>query len=273
MDIGYVQGRLLPMPANGYQAFPTADWEKEFELAQARNLSHVEWVVDKDTVSSNPIISKPDKVEELTSGTGVSVASLCLDFVMSHEDFSGFELFDYCLRYVDSAAKLAVPFVLLPFVDSSSLVYNRFPASDAKSLISLISEAMQGHGGKVLIESDLSPAQFGEYLDQFGKNVLINYDIGNSAAMGYPWREELGTYGSRVGCLHIKDRGYQGGPVFLGSGDAEWSEILGWWSSYRPKDSITTMQTFRDLQGVRVFDEQLAMVRSQLRFLNEGSNL
>jgi hexulose-6-phosphate isomerase len=51
--------------------------------------------------------------------------------------------------------------------------------------------------------------------------VKVNYDIGNSASLGYEPRAEFAAYGDRVGSVHVKDRIKGGGTVPLGSGDAD----------------------------------------------------
>jgi len=52
--------------------------------------------------------------------------------------------------------------------------------------------------------------------DRFG----INYDIGNSAALGFDPRDEFAAYGSRIVNVHVKDRVRGGTTVALGSGNA-----------------------------------------------------
>ena len=43
----------------------------------------------------------------------------------------------------------------------------------------------------------------------------INYDTGNSASMGYDFKEELQTYAQYITNIHIKDRVFKGGSVIL----------------------------------------------------------
>ena len=63
---------------------------------------------------------------------------------------------------------------------------------------------------------------FIELLERFNSNrVTVNYDIGNSAALGYDLVEELDYYGKRITDIHLKDRVLGGGPVELGKGDAD----------------------------------------------------
>ena len=76
------------------------------------------------------------------------------------------------------------------------------------------------------LETDLEPKSFYDFLDKFkNKRVTVNYDSGNSASLGYPFEEELNLYGDKITNVHIKDRIYNGGPVFLGEGDAELKNV------------------------------------------------
>jgi len=59
-------------------------------------------------------------------------------------------------------------------------------------------------------------------IDCFG----INYDIGNSASMGYDPTEEFLAYGSRVFNVHVKDRSLGGATVPLGLGVAQFDLVF-----------------------------------------------
>ena len=54
----------------------------------------------------------------------------------------------------------------------------------------------------------------------------INYDIGNSASLGYNPCEELAAYGARIINVHVKDRLLGGRTVALGHGNADFEEVF-----------------------------------------------
>ena len=54
----------------------------------------------------------------------------------------------------------------------------------------------------------------------------MNYDIGNSASLGYIPAEELSAYGERISDVHVKDRAFGGGSVILGKGSANIPEFF-----------------------------------------------
>ena len=51
--------------------------------------------------------------------------------------------------------------------------------------------------------------------------VRMNYDIGNSASLGYDPAEELSGLGAWLGSVHVKDRVLGGSTVPLGTGSAD----------------------------------------------------
>lgn len=265
MNIGYVQGRLLRMPTRGYQAFPEENWVEEFPLARTRALSHVEWVVDSHTVATNPILTCPSRVKRITFENDIDVSVICFDFLMTMADSSVDKMASVVRHYRDSAELLGVSYVLLPFVDGSSLVKSRVSTSKFVEITERISSLFSQVGTRVLLETDLDPKTFERIMSEFDRErVFINYDLGNSAALGYDWVEEMDRYSQSIRSFHIKDRTLDGGPAPLGDGNAQWEDALIWWAENKHPQALTTMQTFRDVQGTKVFDHQLLQVRNLL---------
>ena len=88
------------------------------------------------------------------------------------------------------------------------------------------------------------------------KHVTVNYDIGNSASLGYDPIEELDAYGTRITDIHIKDRELNGGPVVLGEGHADFKKFFKKLSEFNYKNPFI-MQAYRDDEGVNVFKNNL----------------
>ena len=262
--LGYVQGRLLEMPKRGYQAFPLENWHEEFALAKQRSLSHVEWVVDTYTLHNNPLVTSSEEVLALTQQNDIAISVICLDFLMFTKEITITQALASSMRYLSAGAKVGANYVLLPLVDGSSTLKKNMDMSVAFDLTRQIADEANSLGLQVLLELDLPPQGVTRFLEALGAEALINYDIGNSASLGYQWEEEVSEYGSRIGSLHIKDRYLGGGPAMLGEGNSDWIGVLGWWLGNNVTSGPTTMQTFRDENGVEVFDKQLQMVREQI---------
>jgi hexulose-6-phosphate isomerase len=79
----------------------------------------------------------------------------------------------------------------------------------------------------VCFESDYKPKKLKKFIEEFPKNMFgINYDIGNSASLGFLPLEEILSYGNRILNVHVKDRKYKGATVPLGEGDADFEAIF-----------------------------------------------
>ena len=89
------------------------------------------------------------------------------------------------IRLLNNAVELGVTDVVIPCVDQSTL--GGKPAVDrfVKTLLPIVVIA-EKHGINLSLETDLAPQLFVELLERFNSNrVTVNYDIGNSAALGY----------------------------------------------------------------------------------------
>jgi L-ribulose-5-phosphate 3-epimerase len=106
----------------------------------------------------------------------------------------------------------------------------------------------------------LAPQPFIELLDKLNsKNITVNYDIGNSAALGFNSDEELEAYGDRITDIHIKDRLLGGGPVTLGEGSANFELFFNKLKEF-DFQGIFIMQAYRDDEGIDVFKKQFKWI-------------
>jgi sugar phosphate isomerase/epimerase len=83
----------------------------------------------------------------------------------------------------------------------------------------------------------------------------VNYDIGNSASLGFDPIEELNAYGDRITDIHIKDRLLNGGPVTLGDGNADFEMFFNKLKEFNYKGPLI-MQAYRDEEGLEIFKKQ-----------------
>jgi hexulose-6-phosphate isomerase len=79
----------------------------------------------------------------------------------------------------------------------------------------------------VLFESDYTPQELSRFIARLDSSLFgINYDIGNSAALGFNPQEEFAAYGARIVNVHIKDRMLGGTTVPLGTGSANFDAVF-----------------------------------------------
>ncbi len=227
-DIAIMQGRLLPPIDGRIQAFPAMLWRNEFANAKKANISCIEWIFEKPNQHLNPLSSNVGikSLHNLTNKSGVGIRSICADYYMEELliDSDGnvrSEAVNHLNWLIDQAAKLSVIYIVLPFVDLSSLN----TVAHKHSLVSL----MQSLGPRAAVrnielhlETDLHPTIFSSILKSINhRSIKANFDIGNSAALGYDPTEELKLLTPFLGSVHVKDRILGGNSVPLGVGNAD----------------------------------------------------
>ena len=80
---------------------------------------------------------------------------------------------------------------------------------------------------KILFESDYSPIKLAKFIDRLNPLIFgINYDIGNSASLGFKCEDEFNFYSARIINVHVKDRLLGGTTVPLGKGCANFEKVF-----------------------------------------------
>jgi L-ribulose-5-phosphate 3-epimerase len=269
--VGVMQGRLLPKYHDRYQAFPVGNWQDEFKVAKNCGLDLIEFILDFNDAEENPLL-KSGGINEITSviaATGVSVKTICADYFMeaplhSIDNILAEASFKVLERLIKAAKALKITDIVIPCVDQSSLKnkedFDRF-ISQIRKIIPIIKKT----NINLALETDLAPKPFIELLNKLNsKNITVNYDIGNSAALGFDSHEELTVYGDRITDIHIKDRLLGGGPVTLGEGNADFANFFNKLKEFDYKGPFI-MQAYRDDEGVEVFKKQLNWI---MKYLN-----
>ena len=229
-NIGIMQGRLLPRYKNRYQAHPVNYWQSEFYIAKELGFSQIEFILDFNEYKKNPLMSKLGikEIQNIIKESGIKVKSICADYFMEAPLHSKHKKQSEKIlkKLILNAKKLNVIDIVIPCVDQSTLKTD----SNMKSFVSSIKKVLplaETYNININFETDLSPKRFKKLLDSFdSQNIKVNYDIGNSASLGYNPEEEFKAYGDYISDLHIKDRVLNGGSVKLGCGNADFSTVL-----------------------------------------------
>lgn len=270
-----MQGRLLPKYKGRYQAHPFGYWQDEFLKAAELGLDCIEFILDFNDAELNPLLRDdgPDEILLLSEKTGVKVVTVCADYFMEaplHHPDEGIAAQSQSIlrRLLSNGNKLGLTDIVIPCVDQSSLADD---AAKERFIACLrpMEEAAVMSGISLSLETDLAPQRFAELLAEFGSNhVTVNYDTGNSAALGYDPVEELACYGKKITDIHIKDRKRGSGSQVLGTGDAQFCRFF---KELRPLNYTGPfiMQAYRDDEGLDVFEQQLTWLRQ--RYLREDA--
>ena len=269
--LGIMQGRLLPKYKGRYQAHPVGNWPLEFELASSRGLDCIEFILDFDCVEENPLSfdSGIKEISSISKNSGVAVRSICADYFMisplhSNIDQVCEENIQRLVRLLGRAETLGVSDIVIPCVDGSGLRGNPNGTARFVEAIKEVCRLDERRAVNIALETDLSPGSFAALLTELDRpNVTVNYDIGNSAALGYDVEEEFFAYGEKITDVHIKDRKLGGASVFLGRGNADLADVFRRLEAMS-YSGLLIMQAFRDDQGLTVFDEQFELVKRKL---------
>jgi len=268
--LGVMQGRLVPKYQGRYQAFPIGYWKDEFIVAQKFGLDLIEFILDFNDAEENPLLKSGgvDEILAASQATSVSVKTICADYFMEAPLHSSNcklaeESFKILERLLEAAKVLKITDIVIPCVDQSSLKTEESVNRFIKQIIKII-PTIEAENINLSLETDFAPKLFIELLDKLNsKNITVNYDIGNSAALGFDSDEELATYGDRITDIHIKDRVFGGEPVILGEGNADFVKFFNKLKEFDYQGPFI-MQAYRDDEGVKVFKKQLDWIKKYL---------
>ena len=228
--VGVMQGRLSPIINNRIQQFPWHSWPNEFVLASKIDIKLIEWTIDTFEFRKNPLISSNQwhEINLIMEKTNISIPSVTCDYFMENPPWKtdlklvkeGISSILHGMRNIRSTI------LVIPLVDNSSLPDSISVKMIENLFTDLIPEIIQNKL-QIAFECDLNPEKLSEFISKFDRNYFgINYDIGNSASLGFNPTEEFRAYGSRIINVHVKDRKLNGTSVPLGEGDADFLGIF-----------------------------------------------
>jgi hexulose-6-phosphate isomerase len=253
INIGIMQGRLSPMVNNQIQSFPYEYWKNEFKIASKNNIHSIEWIIDE---YKNPITDDTQipEIKKLSSKYNVKINALCCDFFMNNLLFriSKDEQRKNTLvlkKLIKNAHTLNIKILEIPLVDSSSMKNEK----EENELITNLKEIVQDAknlGVLIGLETDYNPQKILKLLKKIDDdNIVLNYDTGNSASLGFDPIEELATIGKHIKNIHIKDRKLHGSTMPFGEGDVNFDLFFSTLKDIGYKGDLI-------LQGARIKNEK-----------------
>jgi hexulose-6-phosphate isomerase len=230
--IGIMQGRLSEPIDEKIQAYPAKTWKEEFKIASELGLNSIEWIVEEPLIT-NALMSKVGikEVISVIQRNQVRVDFICADIFMERPlyDFSKEGLLEKTKllnEVVLSAKEVGASCVEIPFVDNSRLNSEE----KIKNAIEILNKSLDYADDLDMVlalETDLDPENQVQLIEKINHDALrLNYDIGNSASLGYDPIAELDAYGKLIANVHIKDRVLGGSTVPLGEGSADIPKVL-----------------------------------------------
>ncbi len=274
--IGFMQGRLTDKVDGKIQAFPWNQWREEFSLASQAGFNLMEWTLDQDRLYENPLMTKAgqNEIKNLCHQYHMSIPSLTGDCFMQapfwkssgpekkklQQDFNAI---------VKACSLVGIGMIVVPFVDQGRLE-NQEQEEEVVDYLKSQKDFLKERRVTIIFESDFNPKHLAQFIGRLDDDVFgINYDIGNSASLGFNPKEEISTYGQYIKNVHVKDRLLGGTTVPLGKGAALFETIFSLLKKINYKGNYI-LQTARADDGHHV--ETLCLYRNMtLHWLNDNA--
>jgi len=231
--IGVMQGRFTELVDGKIQAFPWKNWQSEFKIAANCGIELIEWTLDAENLNINPLMTEDGRstILNLMKKYSISIPSLTGDCFMQspfwkYSEKSSRKLKVDFLNICSACNKIGIEYIVVPLVDNGRIE----TIEQENNIIKFLNSnalCFSDLNLKIVFESDYPPKKLKKFIDNFEPETFgINYDIGNSASLGFNPREEFLNYGSRILNVHVKDRVLNGTTVALGMGDADFPLVF-----------------------------------------------
>ena len=254
-NISVTQGRLVPNSKdkkfkNKIQQFPDKLWIKELKILYQNKIKYIEWVISKENFNLNPI-TKKIKLKIIKNHlriNNVHIRSVDLDFLVYSSFFnkkSTTKIKKKIDLIIKNAIKLNVKYIIFPFLEKQSLINSE----RKQKVLTYLNFLLKKYEKKIsfLIEIDLKPKDVLIYIKNFKGKIGITYDTGNSAGLGYKFKEEK-NYFKFVKNIHLKDKLKNGKSTRLGKGNYNFKKLFNFLKKINYRYGIN-LQTARSKNG------------------------
>lgn len=254
--LGVMQGRLVEPSPGKIQEFPKKYWESEFPILRNLGIHLLEWTIDWQGIDDNPILNESEipKIVKLQIENELVIPSATLDCFMQfpcwHDDFSESSFLRYKIL-LENGRTLGLKYLVLPLVDASS-INSDYKLESLFDFCERITPHLISAEVQIVFESDYSSLDLLDFISKFDSRYFgVNYDIGNSASLGYSPKNEIESYGDWIKNVHVKDRVFGGSTVPLGEGSADFETVFGTLASINYAGNFI-LQTARSSTGDHV---------------------
>ena len=228
-----MQGRLSDLVNGEIQAFPKDEWRNEFKEANSIDLNLMEWTLDYDDIYKNPLmtINGRKEIKNLCKQYSLDIFSLTGDCFMQQPFWKSSDMELKKLKKIfkdvlKSSSQIGLKYIVIPLVDNGK-IENIQQENLLRGFLLDEQEYIKKLNLSLLFETDLPPLELKIFINKFPCDLFgINYDTGNSAALGYEPSFEINVYGEYIKNVHIKDRVLNGNTIELGKGNADFQTIF-----------------------------------------------
>lgn len=274
-----VQGRALPQSDESLQSFPF-NWSDEFPLIQQLGFDGIEWIYDKKSEFTNPILDSEEsqKIKSISKKFNVSLENIVFDWFITNSLFRKDEIslknkIKKLVDLIEKSQNIGFKQIIFPLLEENAInnsndmdIFLKIFSDDILSVLNL-------NKIEIHFETSLPPISELEFISKLDHNqTKICFDMGNSASMGYDPADVLNSIAPYLGTVHIKDRLLDGDSVPLGEGAVDFSKVFsilneinfsGYFSfqAYRDKNSNNT-------ELLSLYQKFIYKIMKQNRILN-----
>ncbi len=264
-----VQGRTLPQIDEYLQSFPS-NWMDEFPLIEQLGFNGIEWIYDKKSEYSNPILNPNEysKIQSLSKKYNVSLENIVFDWFIAHpllkkDSISLQTKINKLTDLLDYSVKIGFKRIIFPLLEGNAIhdsnemeLFLKIFSDDVLSTLNL--NKLEIH-----FETSMSPNDEFNFISKLNNpQTKICFDMGNSASLGFDCTEVLNKIHPFLGSVHIKDRLKNGGTVPLGDGSVDFLTIFSILNKIKFSGPIS-FQAYRDKNS-----NNIELLKRYLMFIN-----
>ena len=264
-----VQGRALPQIGESLQSFPS-NWMDEFPLIQQLGFDGIEWIYDKKSEFTNPILdsNESQKIQTISKKHHVSLENIVFDWFIVNPLFKKDEIslknkIKKLVDLIETSQKIGFRRIIFPLLEENAINNSDDMDLFVKIFSDDILSVLNMNKIEIHFETSLSPTSESEFISKLDhKQTKICFDMGNSASLGYAPEQVLNSIAPYLGSVHIKDRLLDGGSVPLGEGAVDFSKVF---SILNEIDfsGFFSLQAFRDKNS-----DNIELLKNYLMFIN-----
>lgn len=265
-----VQGRTLPQVKNFLQCFPP-NWKEEFPIIQSLGFAGIEWIYDKESELTNPILTKMGRYDmsNFSKTYNVKLENIVFDWFLVHpllidDEFTAEEKFEKFLFLLDVSRQAGFKHIILPLMEKNSIEDKKTQEKFIYIFQERVLDYLNKWNIEIHLETSLSPSDEYFILKELNSQwVKSCFDMGNSASYGFAPEVCIHTLSNYLGSIHIKDRKLNGGSVELGKGDVDFCKVFESLFDINFHGPLS-FQIYRDKES-----DNILVLKESLTFINE----
>tara|TARA_B110001454_G_scaffold217331_1_gene242421 strand:+ start:1053 stop:1910 length:858 start_codon:yes stop_codon:yes gene_type:complete len=265
-----VQGRAISQTDNSLQSFPS-NWKEEFPIINTLGFSGIEWIYDKNSELSNPLLTENGRKDMmyLSKKNNVNLENIVFDWFLSYSFLQKNELaqkknIEKFLNLMQNCADVGFKRIIFPLLDKNKINSDKEITTLVTHFKKNIIKQLDLLDIEIHFETSLSPDKEKLIMTLFNhEKIKICFDMGNSTSEGFDPIQVISILDDNLGSVHIKDRKFGGPSVPIGQGDVKFQQIFHSLNKINFNGPIS-FQIYRNR-----YSDNVLLLKSSLTFINE----